>query len=132
MWSLRAAVGEVQQPNLVRICAYMIHAECQLYIAEMDSLCTGFEEMQSQNARLLTKLAERDEAHSQLLAERVKVQPGVAYNAQGMWHGAWDSAKGWDLHLAICRMAAVGKHAHCLRQPACAMPSSPAAKVWRT
>eukprot|EP00955_Chlamydomonas_euryale_P082856 363771-Chlamydomonas_euryale.AAC.4 len=39
----------------------------------MESLCSGFEEMQTQNARLLTKLAERDEAHSQLLAERVKV-----------------------------------------------------------
>jgi hypothetical protein len=41
---------------------------------------TAYEEMQSQNARLLQKLTEQDDAYSKLQAERIKVrwEGGVA------------------------------------------------------
>ena len=37
---------------------------------------SAYEDMQAQNSRLLQKLTEKDEAHNQLLAERLKVCGG--------------------------------------------------------
>ncbi|GAX77702.1 hypothetical protein CEUSTIGMA_g5145.t1 [Chlamydomonas eustigma] len=48
-------------------------SECQMYIAEIETTGAAYEEMQSQNTRMLSQLIERDEAHNALRAERLKI-----------------------------------------------------------
>eukprot|EP00983_Pelagomonas_calceolata_P117673 1160436-Pelagomonas_calceolata.AAC.5 len=47
-------------------------SECELYISEIETTSTAYDEMQVQNTRLLGQLTEKDEANNVLLAERIK------------------------------------------------------------
>ena len=49
-----------------------MQADSDIYISEIDSIHTAYEEMLGQNTRLLHQLTERDEADNQLLSERIK------------------------------------------------------------
>ena len=60
----------------------MWQAECEAYIGEMEVTGGAYEELQAQNVRLLSALAERDEANARLLAERGAAQQAAAAAAE--------------------------------------------------
>eukprot|EP00798_Chlamydomonas_sp_ICE-L_P003932 gene3932-14009_t len=47
-------------------------AECELYISGIETTGAAYEDMQSQNARLLQQLLEKDEVTNQYMADRIK------------------------------------------------------------
>jgi len=63
-------------------------SECELYISEIETTSTAYDEMQVQNTRLLGQLTEKDEANNVLLAERIKVR-----HAQSRLEDALEAAR---------------------------------------
>ena len=48
--------------------------ESNSYISEIEQIGAGYEDMQGQNSRLLSQLANNDRVNSELVAERVKAR----------------------------------------------------------
>lgn len=49
--------------------------ESNSYISEIEQIGAGYEDMQGQNSRLLSQLANNDRVNNELVAERVKASP---------------------------------------------------------
>ena len=61
------------------------HSPTSAYLLLLQTMGRAYEDMQAQNSRLLQKLTEKDDAHNQVLAERLMVS---------MWRGELTRKKG--------------------------------------
>eukprot|EP00898_Chlorokybus_atmophyticus_P006534 jgi/Chlat1/6882/Chrsp51S06552 len=57
--------------------------EADAYVSEIEVIGNAYEDMQSQNARLLQQLTERDDYNTQLMAERIKARQVQTAMAEG-------------------------------------------------